>query len=96
MTRESCIANHVFWDRTNHDRITIELHRFKVQSDEDPNSKRIYVFYKSKLVTIRSVPATIDPTVANRIHRFFGSLHPDVESLEDQLDDWLESNLAGI
>lgn len=93
MTRESCMASQVFWDRTNHDRIMIEVHRFKVREEDDPNAERLYVFYKSKLATIRSVPAAIDAVVANRIHRFFGSLHPDVPELEEQLDQWLEQNV---
>jgi len=93
MTRESCMASQVFWDRTNHDRIMIEVHRFKARPEDHADSNRVYVFYKSKLATIRSVPAAIDAVVANRIHRFFGSLHPDVPDLEEQLDQWLQQNV---
>jgi hypothetical protein len=93
MIRESSIASHVFWDDIKHDRVMIELHRFKNTGTEDPDYNKFYVFYKSKLATIRSVPAALGPVTANKIHKFIAGIYPNIENLEEKLDEWLKSKL---
>jgi len=93
MNRESGIASQIFWDDVGYDRIMIELHRFKNRGDTDPDYNKIYVFYKSKLATIRSVPAAVDPAVANKIHKFIAGIYPNIENLEEKLDEWLKTKL---
>lgn len=84
MIRDTCIVSHLFFDKTNHDRINVELHK---------DSGFLYVFYKSKFGTIRSASAAVDPEVASKIHDLFGDLYPDVPDLADDMDEWLQATL---
>ena len=93
MSRESSIASQIFWDHARYERVMIELHRFQNKGQNDPDYNKIYVFYKSKLATIRSVPAALDPVMANKIHKFIAGIYPDIEDLEEKLDEWLKTNL---
>jgi len=93
MNRESGIAQQVFRDRIGYDGVMIELHRFKNFGPADPAFHKVYVFYKSKLATIRSVPAALDPAMANKIHKFIADIYPNIDSLEEKLDEWLADNL---
>jgi hypothetical protein len=93
MNRESSIASQIFWDHIRHDRIMIELHRFQNKGLDDPDYNKVYVFYKSKLATIRSVPAALDASVANKIHKFIAGIYPNIEDLEEKLDSWLKTKL---
>lgn len=87
MTRNTCFASQIFWDKANHDRILVELHRF-----EEDDSQR-YVFYKSKFATIRSRSAASDETIASAIHTFLNQLHSDAPNLAEEMDNWLNSKL---
>ena len=93
MNRESGIASQIFWDEVRYDRIMVELHRFKNKGPNDPDYNKIYVFYKSKMATIRSVPAALDPVAANMIHKFIAGIYPNIKNLEEKLDEWLKSKL---
>lgn len=84
MIRDTCIVSHLFFDRVNHDRINVELHK---------DSGFLYVFYKSKFGTFRSASAAVDPEVADKIHRLFGALYPDVPELCKDMNEWLQATL---
>lgn len=84
MIRDTCIVSHLFFDRTNHDRINVELHK---------DQGFLYVFYKTKFGTMRSASAAVDPDVSSKIHELFGQLYPDIPGLAEEMDQWLEATL---
>jgi hypothetical protein len=84
MIRDTCIVSHLFFDRSNHDRICIELHK---------DSGFLYVFYKTKFGTMRSASAAVDPEVSSKIHQLFGALYPEMPELATEMNEWLQATL---
>jgi hypothetical protein len=84
MIRDTCIVSHLFFDRANHDRVCVELHK---------DSVLLYVFYKTKFGTMRSASAAVDPEVSSKIHQLFGSLYPEMPELATEMNEWLQATL---
>jgi hypothetical protein len=84
MIRDTCIVSHLFFDKTSHDRINVELHK---------DQGFLYVFYKSKFGTFRSASAAVDPDVSNKLHELFGKLYPDMPDLVSDMNSWLQCTL---